>query len=284
MLNLSELEQLIAFADFGTLSKAAEELHVSQPTVTRTMKSIEEEFGVPLFIRGKNRIELNETGLKAVEYARSLLVSAQNAVLEVKNFHAKLHTIAVESCAPAPLWTLLPLLSSRFPEQTISSKLSELSEIADHVAAGVCEIGIVTYPVPTDGFICVPIVRENLFVCIPSGHELASREDLTLEDLNGFNCLLASEIGFWMDLCRQKMPASRFIIQTDSFAMRELTQKSSLPCFTTNLAGDRSDILRGRNIIPITNPEANVTYYFICKKSDTKYAAMAEHLKMQYFD
>lgn len=70
-----------------------------------------------------------------------------------------------------------------------------------------------------------------------------------------------------MDLCRQKMPASKFIIQTDSFAMRELTQKSSLLCFTTNLAGDRADILRGRNIIPITNPEANVTYYFICKKA-----------------
>lgn len=51
MLNLLELEQLIAFA----------------------------EFGVPLFIRGKNRIELNETGLKAVEYARSLLTAAQNA-------------------------------------------------------------------------------------------------------------------------------------------------------------------------------------------------------------
>lgn len=284
MLNLSELEQLIAFADFGTLSKAAEELHLSQPTVTRTMKSIEEEFGVPLFIRGKNRIELNETGLKAVEYARGLLGSAQSAVQEVRNFHEKLHTIAVESCAPAPLWILVPRLSSCFPEQTISSKHSERSEIAGHVAAGLCEIGIVTYPVSGDEFACIPIVRENLSVCIPSDHELASRENLTLEDLNGFNCLLASEIGFWMDLCRQKMPASKFIIQTDSFAMRELTQKSSLPCFTTNLAGDRSDILMGRNIIPITNPEANVTYYFICKKSDTKYTAMAEYLKMQYFD
>ena len=56
MLNLEELEQLIAFDEFGTLSKAAEYLHISQPTITRTMQHVEESFGVALFHRGKNRI------------------------------------------------------------------------------------------------------------------------------------------------------------------------------------------------------------------------------------
>lgn len=65
MLDLLELEQLAAFAEYGTLSKAAQELHISQPTLTRTMKRLEEEFGVPLFVRGKNKIELNETGAEA---------------------------------------------------------------------------------------------------------------------------------------------------------------------------------------------------------------------------
>lgn len=281
MLNLLELEQLIAFADFGTLSKAAEELHISQPTITRTMKCLEAEFGVPLFVRGKNRIELNETGLKAVEYARSLLTAAQNAVQQIQAYHAKLHTIVVESCAPAPLWSLLPLLSSYFPEQTISSKLSEMSAIINNVTSGICEIGIVTYPVSIDGFVCIPIACENLSVCIPLDHELASRKNLTFEDLNGFNCLLASQIGFWMKLCRQKMPASKFIVQTDDFAMKELIQKSTLPCFTTNLVPDQSDILRGRSIIPITSPQANVTYYFVCRNSDAGYIAIARQLNTQ---
>ena len=62
MLDLNELEQLIAFADTGTLSKVAEAFHISTPSVTRSMKNIEEEFGVFLFHRTKNRIELNETG------------------------------------------------------------------------------------------------------------------------------------------------------------------------------------------------------------------------------
>ena len=46
MLNLLELEQLSAFAEYGTLSKAAEKLNISQPTITRTMQHLEEEFGV----------------------------------------------------------------------------------------------------------------------------------------------------------------------------------------------------------------------------------------------
>ena len=52
MLNLLELEQLSAFAEYGTLSKAAEKLNISQPTITRTMQRLEEEFGV-LVIRTK---------------------------------------------------------------------------------------------------------------------------------------------------------------------------------------------------------------------------------------
>lgn len=121
MLNLLELEQLVAFADCGTLSKAAETLHLSQPTITRTMQHLEEEFGVSLFLRGKNRITFNETGQKAVEQARKLLRDAREAVEQVRAFDQRLHTITVQSCAPAPLWTLLPVLSREFPERTISS-------------------------------------------------------------------------------------------------------------------------------------------------------------------
>lgn len=278
MLNLTELEQLVAFADLGTLSKAAEELHISQPTITRTMKSIEAAFGVPLFIRGKNKIELNETGLQAVKYARSLITSAQNAVQQVQAYHAKLHTISVKSCAPAPLWTLLPLLSARFPEQTVSSKLAGQNEIVDEVLSGTCEIGILSYPISVRSITCIPIIRENLSVCISRSHALANRKHLALTDLNGFNCLLRSEIGFWTQLCYDKMPASKFLIQTDDFAFRELIQQSTLPCFITNLAADMSGILKDRNIIPITDTEANVVYHFICKKDKEHYITIANQL------
>lgn len=278
MLNLLELEQLVAFADWGTLSKAAEELHISQPTITRTMKNIETAFGVPLFARGKNKIELNETGKRAVEQARSLLAAAENAVLQVQSCHARLHTILAESCAPAPLWSLLPLLSSVFPEKTISSKLCRQETIIKDVSSDACEIGILLSPAPSDELSCIPIMQENLSVCISRTDEFANRKSLTFADINGFNCLLRSQIGFWTELCRQKMPASKFLVQTEDFAFQELVQNSNLPCFTTNLASGMSSLIQNRNVIPITDPEANVTYYFICKKSRKQYIAIANQL------
>lgn len=278
MVNLTELEQLVAFAELGTLSKAAEHLHISQPTLTRTMKNVEEAFGVPLFVRGKNRIELNETGKQAVQQAQNLLSAAQNAVRQVQSFHSRLHTILVESCAPAPLWSLLPPLSSRFPEQTVSSKLSDISLIIENVTSGNCEIGILPYPVSISGFECIPFIREELSVCVPRDHELADCGSVTFDELNGFNCLLLSKIGFWTELCREKMPASKFLIQQDEFAFRELVRESTLPCFTTNLAADTASLLRGRSILPVTDPEANVTYYLICRTSGRQYITIARRL------
>ena len=55
-MELFDLEQLAAFADCGTLSSAAEKLHLSQPTLTKTMKRLEEEFEVSLFIRSRNKL------------------------------------------------------------------------------------------------------------------------------------------------------------------------------------------------------------------------------------
>lgn len=103
MLDLYELEQFTAFADLGTLSKVADKFHISTPSITRSMQHLEESFGVSLFSRSKNRIELNETGKFAVEYARKLLQDAEQTISQVQTFDTRRKTIVVKSCAPAPL-------------------------------------------------------------------------------------------------------------------------------------------------------------------------------------
>lgn len=57
------------------------------------------------------------------------------------------------------------------------------------------------------------------------------------------------------------MPSSRFLVQTDEFAFRELMAASSLLYFTTDLANDRFQNAENRVTIPITDESANVTYY-----------------------
>lgn len=102
-MNLNDLSQFVAFYRYGTLTKVAEEFFVSQPTLTRTMKRIEQEFGVSLFDRTANRIKLNETGTKAAGLAEKLLDSAKDCLIQIRDFDRSLHTVTIESCAPAPL-------------------------------------------------------------------------------------------------------------------------------------------------------------------------------------
>ena len=269
MLDLSDLYQFVTYADCGTLSAAAEKLHISQPTLTRTMHDVEDAFGVPLFHRGKNRIELTDTGKAAVGQAKSLLAEAEKAIQTVQTFERNQHTITIHSCAPAPLWSLLPELSRRFPDNIISSKLTNMDDIIQNVISDNADIGILPQPCSHKDLLCVPYLKEQLYVCIPKEHKLAEHSQLSLSQLNGFNCLLRDEIGFWTDLVKSKMPASRFLIQTDEFEFEELIRTSTLLCFSSNKAIDLEKTLKGRKRIPLTDPEVNVTYHLIGSAKST---------------
>lgn len=279
MLNLNELEQLLAFAEKGTLSLAAESLHISQPTITRTMQHLEETFGVSLFYRGKNKITLNATGEKAVEQARQLLTAADNALKSVAAFDKSLHTITVSSCAPAPLWFLLPALSVAWPHMTISSSLKNVSAVLKDLACGSCQLGILPADAVPEPYVHLPFLEEHLYICIPFSHNLADKTSVTFSDINGFNFLLRSEIGFWDEMCRVQMPASHFLVQTDDFTFRELIRESSLPCFTTDLAHDYEVLLESRVKIPITDPQANVIYHLVCRQEHKSYLDAAKQIR-----
>lgn len=276
MLNLLELEQLAAFAEYGTLSKAAEKLNISQPTITRTMQRLEEEFGVPLFERSKNHIALNETGEQAVSYAVQLLKDAKEAVDAVRAFDRSRHTITVSSCAPAPLWRLLPALSDAFPDMTLSSSIKNNASVLEDVKSGHCLLAVLP-GIPEEGkipetYCCRPFMKENLAVCVPLAHVLAGYKEVSFEVLNGYNFLLGTRLGFWDDMCREKMPASRFLVQTDQFTMEELIRESSLPCFVTDVAEYDEEIYGDRIVIPVSDQAAKITFHIVYNGTDKKYA------------
>ena len=267
MLDLNELRQLVAFADLGTLSKVAEEGHISTPSITRSMKNLEDRFGVPLFTRSKNRIALNETGQVAVEAARKLLAEAEQAVQQVRDFDQRRRTLVVKSCAPAPLWELMPKLSAAYPGMTIASHICPNEKVLSVWAAGDCDIAILPFPLEDGSAVVQELMHEKFFVCVPPTHELAQHKALTFAEINGFNFLLRTELGFWDTLCRQKMPASRFLVQTDEFSFDELVASSSLPCFTTDYFKNAQVRYSGRAFLPLADPEADVTFYLAVRAS-----------------
>ena len=256
MIDLYELSQLAAFAELGTLSRVAEEFHVSTPSVTRAMQHLEDAFGVTLFSRSKNKIELNATGKVAADCARKVLQEAQQAAQQVQAFDQRQRTVVVKSCAPAPLWELLPRLNASQPDRMVSSAICQNEEVLAAWQDGSCDIAILPFPIPG----AKPFMQENLFVCVPCSHELAKQKTLTFAQVNGFNFLLRTQLGFWDALCREKMPASKFLVQTDTAVFDELVKASSLPCFTTDY-GQLQGGFPERVNVPLADDEAHITFY-----------------------
>lgn len=267
MLSLTELEYLMAFSECKTLTEVADRFHISTPSVTRSMKNLEAAFGEQLFNRTKNRIELNDIGIVAVEAGRRVLDEAYKAICEVHEYSVRCQTITVRSCAPAPLWRLLPLLESRYPGMTVSSRICQNDEVIEDLENDVCDIAILPFD-PKDSMngkmlYTMKYMEEHLSLCVPKDHELAGYACVAAADINGFNFLLRSELGFWDAICRSKLPSSRFLVQEDEFEFKELVRNSSLPCFVTDVVSMDEDIYKERIAISITDPEVNVAFYLV---------------------
>lgn len=231
-----------------------------------------------LFVRGKNRIMLNDTGIMAVEQAKQLLSAADNVLRTVRTFDKNLHTITISSCAPAPLWYVLPSLASAHPDMTIASSLKSITAICEDLTSSACQLAILPFNAQHEHYITIPFLKENLSVCVPASHDLAGKSSVTFSDLNGFNFLLKSEIGFWDEMCQIQMPASKFLVQTNIFEFEELVRESSLPCFTTNLVKDSHSLLENRIKIPVSDSEANVTYHLIYHSESIIYTDIIKHI------
>ena len=261
VLDLYELKQLIAFAECGTLAKVAEQFHISTPSITRAMQHVEESFGVPLFVRGKNRIELNENGKLAVEHGRKLLAEAEQTVQAVRAFDQRQRTIVVRSCAPAPLWELLRYLSASYPGCMIESAICQNEEVLSAWRDGTCDVAVLPFMPEREQ--AKKFMEENLYICVPPEHALAGAESVTFADINGYNFLLRSELGFWDTMCREQMPASKFLVQTDEFTFNELVRSSSLPSFTTDYVHKDERTYENRIHIPIADAAAHVMFYVL---------------------
>ena len=119
MIELNQLEQLIYIAENKTISKAAKELLISQPALSRSMQRLESDLGVELFDHYKNKIVLNKNGELAVKHAQKIIKSIQTMINDVQDYDQSFHRIPIATCSPAPMWDIEPLIKELYPQITI---------------------------------------------------------------------------------------------------------------------------------------------------------------------
>ncbi len=281
MPDLRHLEYLVAIAEEGTFSAAAETLHITQPALTRMMQRLEEELRLELFERTKNRAELNDAGKLAVECAKTVLESARQMTDRMDRYRRSLTTLAVGFCAPGPTFPLIPRLTALYPEMTISSVLHPADTLREELRNGTFQMIALSHPWQEEDILCRSYVKENLMVSLPRTHPLADRKELQISDLAGLTMLLSSGLGIWQELHDKKMENVQFIVQNDRKALNELIFASEIPNFVTNLSVQYhiSAVPENRIAIPLTDPEATVQFWLCVRK---KYKNMLDNVTEGY--
>ena len=272
MPELRHLEYLVAVAEEGTFSAAAEALHITQPALTRMMQRMEEELGLTLFERTKNRAELNEAGKLAVECAKTVLESARQMTYRMDSYRRSLTTLAVGSCAPGPTFPLIPRLTALYPEMTISSVLHPEDALREGLLNDTFHMIALSHPCQEADVLCHTYVKESLMVSLPRTHPLAGRKELRISDLAGLTMLLSSGLGIWQELHDKKMKDVQFIVQSDRKTLNDLIAVSDIPNFVTNLSIQYhiSTVSENRIAIPLADPEATVQFYLCARKKNKK--------------
>ena len=279
MIELEQLQHFITFHECGTLSKAAKQLNISQPVLTRSMQKLEEELDVSLFTRTKNKISLNETGLLALSLAKRILEDTKDMHKQLVDFDRKLHTFAIGSCAPAPLQYMSQKIAKHYPQKTLLTEIKDINVLIKGLKNKDYVMIIMPYDIEDSHIESIPFMEEQLYFSLPLSHPFAHKKSLSLKEMDGERMLLMSNIGFWNEMHQRTMPHTKFIIQNDRSIFYDLVELSSLPSFTSDYVMKTETMPQNRCIIPIVDKDAKATFYcWYLKENEIKLKSLLYNL------
>ncbi len=129
----------------------------------------------------------------------------------------------------------LPLMSSLFPGLSMTTEVRSEEQLTSGLETDIYQLVILTRPLAGEGLFCLRGEVERLFLYVRKDHPAASRLGVSFSEMNGASFLMVSEVGFWDRVVRERMPASRFLLQDSNAALAEVADSSSLPTFALSL-------------------------------------------------
>jgi LysR family hydrogen peroxide-inducible transcriptional activator len=193
-MELHQLRYFCAVAEAGSFSRAAEQCHVSQPSLSQQIMKLEDELGARLFDRLGRSVRLTETGQTFLPRARAVLrelEAARGEVVEQKDSVGGAVTIGViPTVAPYYLPQRLTWFSRKFPQVRLTVVEEITPVLLDQVRASKVDLAILALPIRGHEFETFPLLTERLFAALPAGHKLAKRGALFLKELRAQPFLL----------------------------------------------------------------------------------------------
>jgi DNA-binding transcriptional LysR family regulator len=193
-MNLPDLRQLryfVAVAERLHFGRAAEALHISQPPLSRAIRALEDDLGVPLFHRTRRRVELTPQGARLLEEARRLTGQLERAVHELRAMagagQARLRIGFVSLADYGVLPGLLKAYKSAQPGVRLALREMLSPDQAAALAAGELDFGLLLPPVAGAARLEHLVVqRERFVLALPARHRLAAGSGkLALREMAG---------------------------------------------------------------------------------------------------
>ena len=188
-MDFQKFESFLAVARHRSFTRAARELGLAQPTVSRHVQRLERELGAILFERRRDDVDLSPAGDRFRDYAESVLAGYRKLMLQMRKrpdtITGELRVVA----STTPGECLVPDLLARFtqvypdvrPEVFITDSAQAVEELRDRTR----DIGFVGARLPGPGLRYDVVAQDEVVLAVPVGHSFADRNEVELSDLEG---------------------------------------------------------------------------------------------------
>ena len=210
-MNLNALRYLVALAREGNFHRAAEAVHVSQPTLSVAIRKLEDELGVALFERRPRTVTLTPAGERILAQAQRVLEEVERlrdlARQDRDQLHGPLRVGAIYTIGPYLFPSLIPELRRRAPEMPLVLEENFTARLNERLRRGEVDAILVSLPFREPGIVTLPLYREPFVVLLPAAHPWREKERIETDALAEEELLLLGEGHCFRDQVLEACPA-----------------------------------------------------------------------------
>ena len=196
-MELHQLRYLVAIAKTGNFSRAAEECHVAQPSLSQQIRKLEDELGERLFDRMKREARLTPAGEALLPRAVRILDEVETARREAHEsgqlVRGTLRIGALPTIAPYFLPDAIRMFSERYPGVEMVVEEDTTARLLRMIAACEIDLAIASLPLGDDRLETRTLFSEELLLALPPDHRLAGKSRVALADVEAEKFILLKE-------------------------------------------------------------------------------------------
>jgi DNA-binding transcriptional LysR family regulator len=188
-MELRQMRTFVAVAEELHFRRAADRLHMAQPSVSQQIRTLEAELGIALFDRNRRGASLTAAGAAFLEEARQVLARADRAAAVARATGAgqrgRLRLSLTRSLTGGIAGAIVDEYRDRYPDVDLELSVGNTMLHVEQLHAGDIDVGFVRPPLQDPGLEELSLGREPMVCVLPRGHRLAGRGTVRPEDLHG---------------------------------------------------------------------------------------------------